>query len=170
MMIDRIKSHPDLQPFLYSECCDQGLCLEFDDTVSVDDRVVIKVDEYYNAQDLGNGRPPSPDCLIIVRCKDGGYSLHVAELKNMTTAKYYDVNNVIKKFDTCFEDFIPVRFRDILFTDYKKVKLYFLSRIDMHTRDMGISYEILTGYRRKYNGKQLQIKAFIPIAKIKACY
>jgi hypothetical protein len=169
-MIERIKNDDRLKKYLVDSCCDEGICLEFDESIDKNDVVIIKVDAFYNGQKLGKATPRSPDCLIIIKCKNGGYSLHIAELKNITTSSRYDIREVLDKFNTCFDDFLPVQFRDLLFVDYKKIKMYFISKIDSKTKDMGLKYDLLTAHKVKYNGKTIMIEAFMPLKKIKACY
>ncbi|NTE01269.1 hypothetical protein G6M26_02060 [Agrobacterium tumefaciens] len=169
-MFENIKSNQHLRPYLAESCCENDICIEFEENIPSEDKLIIKVDDYYNALPLGLDTPPSPDCLILVRCNEGGYSLHIVELKNITTSKGYDINNLTAKFDTCIYDFIEKRFPNLLHMEYKTVKLYFVSRIDHHTRDMGLKYELLMGHRINFNGKRLLIRAFIPTPKIKHCY
>ena len=169
-MFENIKRNVNLREFIVDECCDNGICLELEDNIPDEDKLIIKVDDYYNAQHMGNNTPPSPDCLILIRCNDGGYSLHVAELKNIKSSKGYDVKNMLGKFDTCFYDFIQSRFPELFNVDYKAVKLYFVSKIDVYSRDMGLSYDLLMAHRIRFNGKKLNIRAFMPTPKVKHCY
>lgn len=168
-MFENIKRNQNLRNHIADTCCENDICLDFEYNIPSEDKIIIKVDDYYNSLHLEKP-PASPDCLILVRCVDGGYSLHIAELKNITTAKFYDINNLLAKFDNCIYDFIERRFPELFNINYKTVKLYFVSRIDHHTRDMGINYDLLLAHRIQFNGKKQTIRAFIPTPKIKHCY
>lgn len=169
-MFDRIRNNVDLSPYIVNHCCENGICVNFEESVGDNERLIIKVDDYYNSQNLGKMTPPSPDCMIIVKCKKGGYNLHLVELKNITSCSGFRIENMTGKFETCLNDFISVRFRELLFIDYKNVKLYFVSKIDFIKHDMGLKYEVLINTRLKFNGKNHMIRTYLPNPAIKACY
>jgi hypothetical protein len=168
-MIARIYANDALAPFLKKECCENDVCITFADEVGQELYVVIKVDDYYNA--LGLTRTPAaPDCLIIRQCLDGGYGLTIGELKSITSSGNFDLKNMLEKFETCIEDFIKVRFRDLLYKDYKDLKLYFVSNIEIYKRDLGLKMEVLINKKFDYNGRRYMIQPKMPHPAIKNCY
>lgn len=173
-MIEKIIDNPVLQPFLSKTCCENNICITFATDVSPDDYIVIKVDEYYNSLPFSNQgddkTPPSPDCLIIRRCKEGGFGLVIGELKNISSSKDFKTANLIAKFSTCFDDFMQNRFADLLFVDYKSIKLYFVSNIDKYKPNTSLSFEVLQEVKFKYNGKNYMISPEMPQPTIKNCY
>jgi len=168
-MFDKIRSDNNINRFIKDECCDNNIAVTFDPKIEKDSILIIKVDDYYNSLGLSKP-PPSPDCLIITKCINGGYSLHIVELKNITSAKGFNVDNLIQKYVTCLDDFVTSRFSKYFLKDYKVVKLYFVSRIDVYGRDIGLKLEILINYKIKFNGKNYLIRPDMPSPSIKPCY
>jgi hypothetical protein len=170
-MLDKIYKTEALLPFLKEECCENEVCISFDAGINKEDYVVIKVDEYYNGLKLAK-TPPSPDCLIIRKCEYSGYGLTIVELKNIQKSKRFDLDNMISKFNACINDFIMIRFKDLLFKDYADIKLYFVSKINSYDndRDQGLKLETLIETKFHYNGKKHMIRATMPNPTIKKCY
>lgn len=171
-MLDKIYKTEALLPFLKKECYENEVGISLDKGINEDDYVVIKVDDYYNSLNLGKDTPPSPDCLIIRKCEHTGYGLTIVELKNIQTAKGFNVNNMIGKFNTCINDFIMIRFKDLLFKEYVDIKLYFVSKINPYNknRDKGLRLETLIEKKIIYNGAKYMIAPDLPNPTIKKCY
>lgn len=167
-MITRLKNHSVLKHFIEDTCCENNICVSIDETISEDMYAIIKVDNYYNSLNLGD-TPPSVDCLIIRKCLNGGYGLTLVELKNINRTRF-DKNNMSGKFNTTLEDFIKVKFREVLDIDYKDVKLYFVSKQELYKRDATLKLEVLMGIRFKFNGKTLMIQPKMPTPTILNCY
>jgi hypothetical protein len=168
-MIEKIYSTEVLKPFLHKTCCENDVSVTFDDDISENDYVIIKVDDYYNSLGLENTLP-SPDCLIIRRCKHEGYGMTIVELKDIETSSRFEVDNMIAKFTTCINDFISIRFKDILWKDYKDIKLYFVSNIEIYKRDMGLRLRTIMNVKFIYNDKKYMIQPKMPHPTIKNCY
>jgi hypothetical protein len=167
-MITRLKEHSVLKDFIEDTCCENTICISIDETISEDMYAIIKVDNYYNSLNLGD-TPPSVDCLIIRKCLNGGYGLTLVELKNINRTRF-DRNNMSGKFITTLEDFIKVKFREVLDIDYKDVKLYFVSKQELYKRDAALKLDVLMGIRFKFNGKTLMIQPKMPTPTILNCY
>ncbi|MDF3076541.1 MAG: hypothetical protein K0S09_430 [Sphingobacteriaceae bacterium] len=167
-MFLKILADSTLNQFIEDSCCENGICVDFDESISKEDRLIIKVDKFYNS--LKTKVPASPDCLIIVKCKNSGYSLHIIELKNIHSSQGFELLNVLEKYQTCLDDFVSVRFKELLMKDYKAVKLYFVSNLDIYKRDLGLKYELLINYRVSYKEKQYLIRPMLPTPAIKMCY
>jgi hypothetical protein len=168
-MIEKIYNTAALQPFLHKDCCENEVCVTFDEALLLENYVVIKVDDYYNSLHLEK-TPPSPDCLIVRKCENEGFGLTIVELKAISTAQNFDLANMKNKFSTCIDDFIGDKFNDLLLQDYKDIKLYFVSNIEVYKRDLGLKLEILINTKFEYNGKKHMIQARMPNPTIKRCY
>ena len=170
-LLDKLRFHPMLSPYVMETCNDEGLCVTLDSGINPEDYVIIKVDGFYNGLNLGN-TPPSPDCLIVLRCQSGGYSLHIVEFKDIQIAQRIKnkIENIEEKFNTCFNDFIKNRFKDFLYIEFKDIKLYFVSKVSVHKRDISLTMEVLMGLRIKYDSKSLMIRPSLPTPAIKKCY
>ncbi|MBL7767493.1 MAG: hypothetical protein JNK20_00885 [Flavipsychrobacter sp.] len=168
-MINRIKSHPVLKNFIEETCCENGICVTFDDDTSKDDYLILKVDKYYASLKLEK-TPPSVDCVIIRKCKNGGYGLTIVELKNISTSRGFDLDNLKDKFETTISDFIGNKFRSLLYVDYKDVKLFFVTVKNLYKQDLGLKYETLINIRFSYNKRKLLIQPYMPTPTIKSCY
>lgn len=168
-MIQKIKEHAVLSKFIDDTCCEEGICVSFEENISPDSYVIIKVDKYYNSLNIKN-RPASVDCLIIRKCLKNGYGLTLVELKKTSTAKGFDKLNIKEKFETTLFDFIRDKFNEPLNIEFKDVKLYFVSKIKFYKRDNGLKMDFLMNIRFKFNNRKLMIHPKMPNPTIKNCY
>ena len=169
MIINRIKSHPILSNFIENTCCENKISVTFDDGILSNDYAIIKVDNYYNSLNLEK-TPASVDCLIVRNCINSGYGLTLVELKKIETGKGFDIENMQEKFKTALFDFIKNRFKNPLDIHYSDIKLFFVSRQEIHKRDIGLKMEVLINTRFKFNDKTLMIIPKMPTPTIKKCY
>lgn len=142
-MLSRIKKHPVLKEYIEDTCCENEVCVTVDDAVEKENVLILKVDTYYNSIGLGLNTPASIDCFIIRKCLNGGYGLTLVELKNIYNSQGFDLENMKRKFITTIDDFMKSRFRELLDLDYKDIKLYFVTNIDIYRRDIGLKLDIL---------------------------
>lgn len=176
-MLENIKSHEILSKFLVEECCENEVSITFNEDVAKDSYIIIKVDRYYNSLGLAE-TPPSLDCLIIRRCLNTGFGLTLVELKDIDSTKRFTIENLKAKFETTINDFIQNRFKDLLFIDYKRIELYFVSNIELYKGkwrreerlDRGLKLEILINIRFKYGGRKLMIEPRMPHPTITNCH
>lgn len=168
-MINKLKQHPTLKDFVKKECSENDVAVEKHPDIKEEDIVIIGVDDYYNSLHLEK-TPPSPDCLVVVKCQSGGFALTIVELKDISRPRGFDLKNMFAKFETCLSDFISKRFSDPLFYDYKRIELLFVSNIEVRKRDIGLRMEVLINKRYVYNGKRYGIKAINPTPPIRQCY
>ncbi|MEK7256393.1 MAG: hypothetical protein AAB316_16685 [Bacteroidota bacterium] len=122
MLLDELRAEPALAYFIKSECCDQGICVDFDPAIPATDFVIIKVDDFYADAIRAGDRPKSPDCLIVQRCADGKFHWFVVELKSVQSQGSGDLKReeIWEKFHTCLTDFMSNRFRQFFYNpDYE---------------------------------------------------
>jgi len=168
-MIETILQDSELSQLICEECAENDVSVTFDGTISKDDYIILKVDNYYNSLNIEK-RPPAPDCLIVLKCKNQGFALAVVELKNIHSAQSLTLDNLIAKFETCFDDFIANRFKAILDQDYQRIQLIFVSNIELYKRDIGLKVKALMSYSVYYRGKRYFVRPYMPTPAIKACY
>jgi len=168
-MIKRIKGHPILSGLIEDTCCENEVCVTFDDDIPRESYVIIKVDKYYNSL-KGIKIPPSVDCLIIRKCENMGYGLTLVELKNIHTSARFETDNLEGKFATTLYDFIKGRFKNPLDIDYKDVKLFFVSNIEIYKRDFGLKLEVLINLRFNFNDRKIMVTPRMPTPSISKCY
>ncbi|MCP4217118.1 MAG: hypothetical protein GY765_20900, partial [bacterium] len=92
--------------------------------------LVIKIDSYYNSLNQ-KITPPSVDCLIVVKCADGTFSIILVELKNIKKLKRVKKPNLRDKFKTTIKQFMEKRFKRIFMDEkhtIKSINLYFVAR------------------------------------------
>jgi hypothetical protein len=167
-MLKRILKNDVLGQFVEEDCCEEGVCVTFDPKISKDSYVILKVDKFYNS--LKQKVRPSIDCLIIRKCKGGGYGMTLVELKSISSSGNFDIQNLRLKFETTLFDFVQKRFKDILDQNYADIKLIFVSNIELHKRDLGLKMEVLINTRFKFNDQILMIVPFMPSPTIRKCY
>jgi hypothetical protein len=169
-MIQEIKNHPILSNFVEETCCENEVCVSFDNTISSNDYAIIKVDNYYNSALHQGLTPASVDCLIVRKCINSGYGLTIVELKNIHNSKGFGTENMIEKFQTTLADFIEIKFPDELFLDYNDVKLFFVSNKEIYKRDLGLKMETLINIKFRFQDRNLMIRPLMPTPTIKNCY
>ncbi len=168
MLIEQIKEHDILSKYIIPRCEENNICVEIDQEIDSEDVLIIKVDAYYNSLRIAR-RPPSPDCMIILKCQNEEYLLTIAELKAIDSDSRFDLNNMFAKFDTCINDFITVQFADVLDIDYKKINLFFVSRIEIYKRDAALKMKVLQNRPYTFHGKRFYIQPKMPTPAIKPC-
>jgi hypothetical protein len=173
MLLQKIKEDPRLVAFIETSCEENGISVSMDTRILESEYVIIKVDNYYNSLGL-NPTPPSVDCLILQTCQQNEYALTIIELKDIDQTQRFRVDNVIGKFKTCFDDFITVRFREFFDNDryYSRIKLYFVSKIDIYGSsniDSSIKMRLLRDARIKFRGKRIPIEPRLPSPIITPC-
>lgn len=169
IMIDRIKKHKVLSQFTDTTCCENDICVSFDKKIDPKDYVIIKVDQYYNSLNIAK-RPASVDCLIVRKCTPRGLGLTLVELKNIETSQRFTIANLKEKFETTIHDFMERKFRNVLDKDYLDIKLFFVTKQEIHKRDLGPKLETLINIEFKINGKRRMIAPKMPTPSIKKCY
>lgn len=168
-MLRKIRNHPVLRNLIKDSCCENGICVSFAEDIDRDNTIILKVDEFYNTLGLEE-TPPSIDCFIIRKCVNGGYGLTLVELKNIHSSKGFDIQKMKGKFVTTIDDFMKTRFKEPLDVDYKTIKLFFVSNIEVYRRDLGLKMEVLMNTRFKINGRQHMIQPRMPDPTISNCY
>ncbi|HFA51581.1 MAG TPA: hypothetical protein ENJ95_21410 [Bacteroidetes bacterium] len=123
MFIKELQKNELLAPYIFSDCCENNICVEFDPSISEEDYIVIKIDDFYNATVKSPDTPKSPDCLIVLRCEDGSFHVFIAELKNVQHMGGLNKKDIREKFHTCLTDFMSGRFRDIFYNEKYRFNL-----------------------------------------------
>src|SRR5689334_19562823 len=149
-MLTKVRNHPVLKDLIEDSCCENGVCVSFAEDIDRDNTIILKVDKFYNSLGLEE-TPPSIDCFIIRKCLNGGYGLTLVELKNIHSSKGFEIQNMIGKFVTTIDDFMKTRFKDTLDINYKTIKLFLVSNIEVYRRDLGLKMEVLINTRFKIN-------------------
>jgi hypothetical protein len=180
MLIDLLRKDTTISPYFCNECVENDVSIDIDQSISNEEILIIKVDNYYNANVPIDLRPKSPDCLIIQRCSDNTYIIYIVELKNIANQDGFTVKGIEEKFITCLDDFMSVRFANYFHDNsfnYSSIKLYFISdpygfkndpekqlKMRGHKLDLLISIRI-----PRYFNQHLYIDPKIPNPKINNC-
>ena len=168
MLINIIKNDPILKDYVISECCENNVSISLSPDINIENYVILKIDAFYNALEI-ELKPPSIDCLIIVKCSDNTYAIYLIELKSTSSANRLTIENILLKYDTCLKDFMMVRFKDYFNRDYKRIKLYLISNIDIYRRNRVLKLEILIKHKFWWKGKKIMVDPRMPIPQIKNC-
>jgi len=113
-LIAALRADPLLAPFLKSTCAERGMAATISPDIAPEDIVIISPDGYYNS--LYQNRPKSPDCLVVVKCRNGEFLSFVVELRDTNSAKGFGVKEARDKFLTCLNDFM----RGVLGTHFNR--------------------------------------------------
>ncbi|GEM_PF-1895617 len=167
MDFKKIKNDSRLKNFVINECKENQSSIIFSNDIPKDDILIIKVDKFYNNLHLSE-TPKSPDCLIVIACKSRGYGLFLVELKSKT----FKADEIIKKFENCFNDFIKQRFREYFYISYEKIELSLVSFFDKNRDeyDSSLIMETFMDIKFNYLNKNYMIKPFLRHQTIKLCY
>lgn len=168
MLFDRLKNDPILSVFIRPQCEDEGLCVDIDERIEKENILIFKPNDFYNSLNFEK-RPASPDCLILVKCQSGidKFCLTIVELKN---TKDFDYQNIDNKFNTCFDDFMSKKFKDYFYRDYVDIKLYLVSKVEIHRRDLGLKMKFLMNKKFIFREKRYMIMPKMPTPVVKPCY
>lgn len=126
----QIKDTDELKDYLSYQIEDAGLQVGVDPTLSEDEYIGIKVDDYYMGLRLGGETPKAVDFIVSVDCQCECYNLYVLELKNVNSPQSYTTEEILEKFDTAIERFMKDEFKHIFLNDrykYKDFNLYLVT-------------------------------------------
>lgn len=153
-MISKIRADKTLKQYLYDVIEDEGIRVNVEESLTSEDFLAIKVDEYYMG--LHSANPPKAvDFIALVDCTCDAYALYILELKNVNSPKHLNIKDIQEKFSRTIEDFIKVRYKHYFLNDrykYKAIKLYLVSdayRIGEHFKN----YSEYRRYLDKINKK-----------------
>lgn len=120
MLIHHLSNHPELTDFLCTDCRENNVGVNFSQSISPSDYVIIKIDSYFNR--MIHPTPAGVDCLIVQKCQNNDYKLYIVELKNIE--KLRDINHIREKFQNCFDIFMSDKFRDFSMIQVSTSHLY----------------------------------------------
>ncbi len=89
-MLQMIKSEVTLKPYLYYVIEDEGIEVEVETTLSEDEYISVKVDDYYNGLHLATP-PKSVDFIVVVDCSCNAFVLYILEFKNVKSPAYLNI-------------------------------------------------------------------------------
>lgn len=129
-LITELLSHQDIVNSKTNDCSENGIAADISTSVSADKLLIICLDDYYHSLNLSRC-PPSTDCLIVLQAAtEDLYHVVIVELKNICSAKHFNIRNVYGKFDTSINDFMKRRFRnEFLNRDHEiaRLRLFFVT-------------------------------------------
>lgn len=135
-MIDLIQNDPELFSIIRTQCSENGIGINFcndllinEDHLDPEKAIILKLDSYYCTQNMATP-PKSPDYLVIVKCNDGSFNLHIAELRNVSRTTGVRQKEIREKFETVTADFLTTRFGQYFNSpniSYKRVQLLLIT-------------------------------------------
>lgn len=175
-LFDLITNEPELFAIRRSTCSENDVCACFAEDLLKngeldDDRVLIlKPDDYYNSKKIAN-RPPSVDCLILVKCTEQQhYDLYLIELRDVHTGtnnlKFKDIS---RKFETVLGDFFD-RFQSVFSNvNIGKISLLLITNPykssteqEYKSRFAGTAMDAYTSQRLTFGNKKYPIQPVSP--------
>lgn len=171
-MIKAIQQDSRLANFIYYDFEDSGVKVNVCSSLSKNDYIGVKIDDYYNATQPRN-TPKSIDFIVSVDCSCKWYGLYLLELKNYKRSKSLSIKEIYEKFDTTVNDFVNSQFQNIFDNSkykYKFVFLYLVADVYKETTKTGIhipkdSLKVdseLTKKLYKIHGKTCCIEYILP--------
>ena len=171
-LINLLNEDKILQIHIKPECEDEGLCVDFEETIDRNTTLILKVDDFYNSLNIAE-RPASIDCLIIQFCGENKYKLSLVELKNVQRPHHIDSKNLRANFETTLYDFMSNRFRDYFYSEAFDLKIeLILCAGKLQTDNSFRSYKLdfLLGIKPfRFDGKLIGINGIPPIPIIRSC-
>ena len=144
-MISSIKNNKKLKEYCVETIADAGVEVMLDQSLTPDDYVAVKPDDYYNELKMTD-TPKMVDFIVAVDCVSSNYVLYVLELKGGA----YSNPEVQEKFANAINIFMEKDFCEIYCADcykFKSIYLYLISNRPLAALKCG-SYE---EYVRIYN-------------------
>ena len=105
-LLDALRADALIQPFLKAACAEHRAGAGLSPALRPEQVVIISPDDYYNARVPYPDTPKSPDCLVVVQCTDGTYTVYVVELKDVRHPRSLVLKDIRQKFETCLGDFM----------------------------------------------------------------
>lgn len=171
-LINSLNEDEILKKYIQPECEDEGICIDFEETIDRNTTLILKVDDYYNSLNLAE-TPASIDCLIVQFCRENVYKVFLIELKNVERAQLINRKNLREKFDTTLYDFISNKFRDYFYNEAYDLKVNLILCAGKLQNDKSIkSYKLdflLSLKPFRFNGKLIGINGLPPTPIIKSC-
>ncbi|MFK7979675.1 MAG: hypothetical protein AB8G86_06815 [Saprospiraceae bacterium] len=171
-LINLLNEDEVLQIHIRPECEDEGLCVDFEESIDKNTTIVLKVDDFYNGLNLAE-TPASIDCLIIQFCGDNTYKLSLVELKNVERARLINPKNLREKFETTLYDFMSNRFRDYFYNeafDFKIELILCAGKLQNDNSFRSYKLDFLLGLKPfRFDGKLIGINGLPPIPIIRNC-
>lgn len=143
-MFDNIRNSADLFGVECGSCSENNTAVQFENSLKIGNDLnenlvlILKPDNFYNSNRMANP-PPSPDCLILVRCLEKKhYDLYLIELRDVKNSKNLKCVDIEKKFQTMIDQFF-VDYEDIFKqVIYGSIKFYLVTSYPSGT---GIDFE-----------------------------
>jgi len=171
-LINLLNEDEILQEYIKPECEDEGLCVDFEETIDRNTTLVLKVDDFYNDFNIAD-RPASVDCLIIQFCSENNYKLFLIELKNVERAQKIDRKNLREKFETTLYDFMSNRFRSYFYREVFDLKIELIlcaGKLQNDNSFKSYKLDFLLGLKPfRFDGKLIGINGLPPTPIIKSC-
>ena len=126
-MIQTIEADRRLNKYLHRVIEDAGIEARGDESLTEEEYVGIKIDDYYMGQRLGGETPKAVDFIVTVDCGFDWYALYVLEMKDTGS---YTTTEIEEKFDTAMYRFMQEEYKTIFLNDkykYKDIKLYLIT-------------------------------------------
>lgn len=112
MFFSAVYSNPSLAVICKQTCEENAAYVDISESLIKngmldDDKVLIlKPDAYYSSSNMHNP-PPAIDCMVFVKCESGFYDVYLIELRTCTGTKRISISDILPKFKTISDTFIP---------------------------------------------------------------
>ena len=129
-MIPKITNDSRLEKYTRHRIEDAGIEVEVEETLTENEYIGIKVDDYYMGLKLQGETPKAVDYIVAVDCDCDNYALYIMEFKNTRSPGEFTSSSVREKFDTAINRFMKKDFKEIFDNDrfkYKGIKLYLVT-------------------------------------------
>jgi hypothetical protein len=130
-MLRKIYTKNELTPYFTRELLENAVGVIINEAMPQDSYVAIDIDEYYHR----TAPPPTPaiaDILLVAQrlSQNEKHHIYIIEMKNISSPRGFNVNNIYEKFRTAIDDFMKIKYADV-FMDEKyqveKFRLLFIS-------------------------------------------
>jgi len=130
-MFEEILNNTELFALHRETCEENDIHVELSEKLTDDKYIILKIDAFYSTSNNMPKPPPSPDCLIIVKCDSNEcYDFYLVELKNIKSSSGFKIKNIRQKFTTVIDDFLGKRFAQIFLNPkycINNFEMYFVS-------------------------------------------
>lgn len=157
-MIQKIANEKKLQKCICHKFVDAGIEVSVDDSLTEDEYIGIKVDDYYMGLNLQGLTPKAVDFIVAVDCTCDNYALYIMEYKNTKSPGGYTTSDINEKFDTTINRFMKDEFDSIFECDrfkYKSIKLFLVTTAYKDANRYGKYEDYLKVQRRVKNKDSL---------------
>ncbi len=181
-LFEKILNNPSLFSILRSDCSENNMRVDFCEFLEEnfhDKVLILKIDDHYHSREMHNP-PKSIDCIVLVKCDDGSYTMYLIELRDISSPSGFTPKEIKEKFNTSVDKFLKNDFSTVFQGEnFKDIRAFFITgaygyisqeKFDESSKTRGLKTEIFQSQSPyEFDGKYFMIEPKVPYPMIERC-